>query len=153
VSPTAVYGLGLALGVTAVATSLLGWQWAEAKSRPEEDAAAEAEHYSRRFVRRSAASYVMIGLAVLILVGSTTDHLVGGRANPVFVGAWLAAFVLVFVLLTLAAADWVSVRRFARRRRAALVREGVESLRRALVEAHGDGPAAQVNGSGRPHPS
>jgi hypothetical protein len=132
--PTAFYGFFLALGVVAVALALSGWQWAEARGLPVDAPVPEQEHYARRKGRRTLTSYVMLGLALLILVGSNTDHRVQGQPNPVFVVVWLVAFALVFLLLSLAAIDWVSVRRFARYQRTLIVREGVDSLRRELLK-------------------
>jgi O-antigen/teichoic acid export membrane protein len=74
----------------------------------------------------------MTALGLLILVGSQTSHKVGARPNPVFIAVWLIVTGLVVVLLVLAALDWQATRRYARRHRSAIVREGMELLKEEM---------------------
>lgn len=66
--------------------------------------------------------------------------------NRVFLGIWLAVFVLVAVLLALALLDWVATRRYARRQRSAMSLERLDLLREGLQHQHDVGPDESRNG-------
>lgn len=133
-SATELYGLLLAVGVLAVALALGGWHWADLRRPSASGSDDEAAHRAFQTTRRWAMSGVMALLAALIFVGSRTGHRVGDRPNPVFIGVWLAVSALVVLLLILAAVDWLSIRRLARRQRSEIVREGMELLKQELRE-------------------
>jgi hypothetical protein len=146
VTPTAFYGLLLAVSVLGVALALGGWQWAAHRGHPNASAEDEATHFARQNLRRSAGAAIMTLLAALIFVGSRIEHLgVNGRPNPAFIVIWLTTFALVVLLLILALIDWVSIQRYARRQRSAIVREGLETLQDELRRQH----RGAADGNGR----
>jgi hypothetical protein len=79
-------------------------------------------------VRRLAGSVLMIVIAVLMLVGLTTDARLGVFERRVWSGSWLGVMLGVGVLLVLGLWDFFAVRAYGRRQRLALAAE-----RRALL--------------------
>ena len=126
------YGLILALAVGAVALLFVGWNWAEHRQPIPLVADDDVAYFYRQKFRRHVVAGIMMVLAALIFVGSRTDHRLHGRPNVVFVVVWMAVFGLVLLLLVLASVDWLATRRFARRTRSAIVREGMELLKEEM---------------------
>ena len=131
-SPFELYGLVLSGSVVAVALVLLGWHRAERRREGWTASDADLAHFARQDRLRRVVAAVMIVLAGLILVGSRTPHQIGRRPNPLFIIVWLTTFALVLALLVLAFLDWVSIRRYARRQRGAIVRESLDLLKDEL---------------------
>ena len=128
------YGILLAACVLAVAAGLWLWHRVDVRRPGLVLSDEDAEHFARQFVRRGAVAAVMSVLAGLIFVGSITNHRVNDRPNPVFIGVWLVVFALIGFLLVVAGIDWAATRRYARRQRSAIVREGMSLLREELKQ-------------------
>lgn len=145
-----VFSTALALGVACVAGLLLVWQRVEGRRRGGDLSEEDAAHFARQEVRRWTVAGVMFLLAFWVFVGSRLDPRdAAGRPNPRYVQAWLGVSLLVVVLLMLAAADWLATRRYARRHRSAIVREGLEILKdemRLRMRAKSDGPSGLEGG-------
>jgi hypothetical protein len=122
----------LSVGVVIVAVALLFWQAAERSARPTELSDEDAAHFRRMDRRRGLVAGIMIVLAVGVYVGSRIDHGTQGHPNKWFVVIWLGIFWLVLFLTALAFVDWSATRRYARRHRALIVREGLEILREQM---------------------
>ena len=131
---TALYGMVLAAGVLAVALALIVWHRVEARAPLPLLSKEDEVHFARQGVRRRVVAGVMLVLSALIFVGSRMDHRRNGGPNPVFIVVWLVVFGLVLVLLVLAGVDWLATRRFARRSRGTIVREGMALLREEMME-------------------
>ena len=131
-SPTSYYGSWLALGLIAVVALLLGWQWAERRHRGSDLSDDDRIHFRRQDVRRWVVAGALTLLAIGIHFGSRLPYKRDGRPNFTFVEVWLAVFVLIFILMGLALDDWLATRAYARRHRTAIVREGMEILRKEI---------------------
>ena len=95
---------------------LLGWrEWSDRRARDPDLSPEDYAHFAGQDARRSLGIVVLVLLAAGVAVGSRTPHRVGNQANPQFAGIWLAVFVLIFVLLSLALLDWLALRVFAHR--------------------------------------
>jgi hypothetical protein len=144
VTDTEFYGSVLAGGVALVAVALLGWVWMDRRQRPSELSEEDRAHFVSQEIRRSVVATAMFLLAVGIYFGSRIETKRDGRPNAWFIAIWLAVFALVIVLLTLALVDWVSTRRYARRQRQTILREGLQILGEELrrrAEPPSDGHA------------
>jgi len=126
---TEAVSLALSIGIVAVAAGLLLWLWLQRRDRDTDLSPADARHFARQDVRRTLVAIVLLVLAFIIFFGSPMEAKVNGRANRVFVGLWLSAFALVFILLLLAMLDWLATRFYARRHIQQLARERLEILR------------------------
>ena len=147
---TALYGMVLAAGVLAVALALIVWHRVEARAPHPHHSEEDEVHFARQGVRRRFVTGVMLALSTLIFVGSLTDHRRLGGPNPVFIFVWLVVFGLVLVLLALAGVDWLATRRFARRSRGRIVREGMELLREEMKERARASSADRLGGTRSP---
>ena len=114
------------------------------RQRPSELSEEDRAHFVSQEIRRSVVATAMFLLAVGIYFGSRIETKRDGRPNAWFIAIWLAVFALVIVLLTLALVDWVSTRRYARRQRQTILREGLQILGEELrrrAEPPSDGHA------------
>lgn len=139
-----VASVALAVVVLAVAV-LLGWsEWLDRQARPAELSPEDEQHYRRRDRRRSTGLSILCVVALCIVVGSRTPPRVDLQPNPTFLVLWLAVFGQILALLALAMADWIDLRRFARRKKHAIGRE-----HRAIVhQIDRWRDAAQAEGNG-----
>ncbi len=76
----------------------------------------------------------MLVLAAGLYFGSRIPPQVAGRANMLFVQAWIAITGLIIVMLGLALLDWIATRMYARRQRRILASERRRILRETLVK-------------------
>jgi len=138
---TAAVSLALSIGIVAVAGLLFFWLWSQRQTRDPDLPDADARHFARQDLRRASVSVVLLVLALIIFVGSPMEAKVAGRANLNFILIWLTAFLLIFMLLLLAAIDWFATRVYARRHFQQLARERLEILleeQRRLRSLHGE---------------
>ncbi len=126
--PTA--SLALAAGLSLIALFLGLRQWYERRAREPELSVADQHHFFRQDTRRGFGVAVLLGIALLVLVGSRVEPQVQGKANFLFLQIWMAVLALIVVLLALALADWVATRVYARRHRSRLLRESIAAIRR-----------------------
>ncbi len=124
-----ISSLILSLGVSLIALALLAWQCFDRANREDDLLPDDGTYFRRRDFRRVFVVVVMLLLAAGIYYGSHIDHRLNGRPNPWFLGIWLAVFWLVIVLSSTALIDWIATRRYARRHRNKMVREGLLILR------------------------
>jgi hypothetical protein len=132
VSPTEFYGQILALGMVVVVVGLLAWQMLDIRRREPDLSEEDRYHFRRQDVRRGVVAVVMLALAAGIYLGSHTPHRLHGRPNPLYLEIWVVVFGLLILLLALALIDWLATRRYARRHRSAIVREGLSILREEM---------------------
>ncbi len=125
----AAIGLLLAAFVILIAALLAYRQWSDRRRRDVDLPEDEAAYFVRQDVRRWLGAFVMLLLALGLAVGSRIPHIVGTKANALFVRVWLGVFALIFALLLLALLDWFATRRYASRHRRAMLRERDETLR------------------------
>jgi hypothetical protein len=125
----------LAVGLCLIATFLGLRQWYERRARDPELSDADHAHFVRQDARRRLGVLVMLGIAVLVLVGSRAEARVQGRMNLFFLEIWVAVLALIMLLLVLALADWSATRNYARRHRE-ILRESIAAIRRDRKVAH-----------------
>jgi hypothetical protein len=119
----------LAVAVIAVAGLLALRQFQERRNRAPDLSEADLLHFTRQDIRRFLGAGVMMLIALAILVGSRINPRVGGRPQRwLFAGVWLFVFMLITMLLILAARDWLATFTYARRHRRALADERREAL-------------------------
>lgn len=128
-SATSYYGLWLALGLAAVAVALVAWQFADRRHRGDSPSEADRAHFRGQDARRWIVAGAVTLLAAGVYLGSHLPYRRDGRPNLAFLETWLAVFLLILLLIVLAFLDWLATRRFARRHRGAIVREGMEIIR------------------------
>ena len=128
-NPTEFYSLAHSVGILIVALALSGWQWAEHTARPTGLSPEDALHFARLDRRRQLVAVILVVLAAGIFVGSRLDYRANDRPNPWFLATWLTVFWLLLILTVFAVADWLATRRYARRHRRAMAKEGLEILR------------------------
>jgi hypothetical protein len=131
--------LWTSLGIALVALFLALRQWYESRARDPELSSEDRSHFKRQDVRRCAGIAVILILAVGLSIGTRLDPKIEGRANPGFIGIWIAELALVIVLLVLAAMDSLATFAYARRHRRSLARERGFVVRE-LVRRHDDSP-------------
>jgi hypothetical protein len=141
VNSTESSGLALSLGLAATGLGLLLWQWAESRRRSHELSAEDVSHFARQDVRRWVVAGLMVMLSAGVYLGSRMPPRLNGNPNVRFLEVWLWVILLVLVLLVLALVDWLATRRYARRHRVALLREGLDILRSGRGHAAGPGPS------------
>ena len=124
--------LVLSVGVAVVALILLFWQIAERSDRPDDLSDEDFAHFRSLDRRRMLVAGIMLVVSAGIYVGSRIDPGTKGHPNKWFVVIWLAVFWLVLCLTTLALIDWAATRRYARRHRKIMLREGLEILREEM---------------------
>jgi len=129
VSSRELSSLILSLGVSVVAAGLLVWHRVDLSKREVDLCPEDATYFWRQDVRRVFVVILLILLAIGIYFGSRIDHRLNGKPNPRFLVTWLAVFWLVIILTVTAMIDWLATRRYARRHRKELVREGLLILR------------------------
>ena len=122
-------GTALSIGVTLVALGLALWQWFDGRHRPESLSPEDHDHFRHQEARRWAVCGLMFALGILLLLGTHAPARVRHHPNVFFVEAWGAVLGIVVLLLVLAFQDWGSTRRYARRQRQAMAREGMAILR------------------------
>lgn len=134
--------------VLAVATLLGLGEYRDRRGRAADLGVEDRRHYRLRDRRRALGIAILVALAAGLVIGSRLPSRVNGRANPQFLATWLAIFLLILGLLTLALIDWVALRLFARRHRDRIHRERVELLRDRGRPARPSGGAnGQTNGA------
>ena len=144
-----VSSAALAIGLACVAGLLLLWQWLEGRRRGADLSDDDAAHFARQSWRRGIVAGVMVLLAVGVFVGSRLDPRDAvGRPNVRYLQTWLGVFLLVFILFVLAVADWLATRRYARRQRYAIVREGLEILKDEMRLRLRPGPGGPTGSEG-----
>ena len=124
--------LVLSVGVAAVALMLVFWQVAERSQRPDDLSDEDHAHFRSLDRRRMLVAGIMVMLAAGVFLGSRIEPGTRGHPNRWFLVVWLAVFWLVLCLATLALIDWAATRRYARRHRRLILREGLEILREEL---------------------
>ena len=122
-------GTALSIGVTAVALGLALWQWFDGRHRPDKLSQEDHEHFRNQEMRRWSVSGLMLALGVLLFIGIHVPPRMQRRPNLAFVETWAAVLGIIVVLLVLAFQDWGATRRYARRQRAVMAREGMAILR------------------------
>ena len=122
-------GMILALGVGGIGLLLVVWHWLERKHLPD-SRSEEDEHYLvGQSIRRWVVSGTMILLAIGLFAGSRMEPKIGGRPNLLFLQTWLWVVLLVFLLVVIATIDWFATQIYSRRRRKAMLREGIDLIR------------------------
>jgi uncharacterized iron-regulated membrane protein len=125
-------GHALSLSVIAVALGLGLWQWLDRRRRPAGLSPADEAYFHNQDVRRWGVFVLMLGLGILLWIGTRVAPQFGQRPTVTFVEAWVAILGIVVLLLLLALLDWVATSRYARRHRHAMAREGLAILRDEL---------------------
>ncbi len=145
-SATSFYGSWLALGLAAAAVALVGWQLAERRHRGASPSEADRDHFRGQDARRRVVAGSVSLLAAGVYLGSRIPYRREGRPNLAFLQTWLAVFLLIMLLLVLALLDWLATRRYARRHRDAIVREGMEILRDKMRARRPEGERPGLSG-------
>ena len=116
---------GSALGILVLgAAGLLAWlQFRDRGRRDRLDQVDESLYFHRQDVRRYAGAVLMAAAAIAIGLGSMIDPRSGESARRWFVSIWFGVCMLILVLVAVAFRDLFAIVAYARRRRAAIVRE------------------------------
>ncbi|MHB1559044.1 MAG: hypothetical protein ACYC61_16455 [Isosphaeraceae bacterium] len=155
------WSLVLAIVAVAVAAMLALSVWWDRRTRKPGLFLNDYRHFVLQDIRRTVGIVCLALLAPGLYFGSRVPVFVAepvapGQAAPdqpvlhpnrVFLGIWLAVFVLVAILLALALIDWVATRRYARRQRSAMSLERLDILREGMQHQHDIGPDGPLNGS------
>jgi hypothetical protein len=128
--PTTVTHLGsaLSLGVVVVALGLGLWQWVDHR-RPATVSPTDERHFHNQDLRRWTVFGLMLTLSALMFVGIHLPAQVQKRPNLHFIQTWVAVLGVIVGLLGLAFLDWAATRRYARRKRQEIAREGMAIIR------------------------
>lgn len=116
---------GSALGVLVLcAAGLLAWlQFRDRGRRDRLEQVDELLYFRRQDMRRYAGAVLMAVAAIAIGLGSRIDPRVGDSSRRWFVSIWFVVCMLILALVAVAFRDWYAIAAYARRRRAAIVRE------------------------------
>lgn len=116
---------GSALGVLVLgAAGLLAWlQFRDRGRRDRLDQADESLYFHKQDARRYMGAVLMAFAAIAICLGSMIDPRIGESARRWFVSIWFVVCMLILALVAVAFRDWFAIVAYARRRRAAIVRE------------------------------
>ncbi len=155
------WSLVLSMASAAIAAILGLSVWWDRRTRKPGLFVNDHRHFVLQDIRRTVGIVCLALLSPGLYFGSRVPVFVGEPGPPgqpapahpvlhpnrVFLGIWLAVFVLLAILLALALVDWIATRRYARRQRNAMSLERLDLLREGLHQPDFS-PDEPLNGTG-----